>query len=330
MPRCRVRMTPASAICRIVDGCLARRHAGHAMNTQTSHASRFSLLPARRFGALLLAVIAAVGARRLRPRRNRRRDSRRFRRSPPPRRSRATSPSGTNSPAGWSPCSRSPSARASRASISAGVVRGRQPRAAGTDCSSRSTTARSRRRSTACARSWRRRRWRATAPPPRRGAPTGCRARTRCRSKSASAAPAPRPKRRRTSTPWRPRCAPPSSTSSFTRVVSPIDGRVEPRPRHPRQSRLGRPGRSHAADHRRVGRSDLRLVRRRRADVPALRRPRAPAAPDGKGEPADRDGARRRDRRSRTKARCSSSTTSSIPRRGRSAAARSSATPIVA
>ena len=50
--------------------------------------------------------------------------------------------------------------------------------------------------------------------------------RTRCRSRSASGAPAPRPRRPRTSMPSRPRCAPPSSISSSRTVVSPIDGRV--------------------------------------------------------------------------------------------------------
>ena len=61
----------------------------------------------------------------------------------------------------------------------------------------------------------------------------------------------------------------------FTRVTSPIDGRVGPRHRHRRQPGVERPRRGDAVDDRRLARSDLRLVRRRRADLPSLRRSRS-------------------------------------------------------
>ena len=154
-------------------------------------------------------------------------------------------------------------------------------------------------------------------------APIGWRPRTRCRSRSASAAPAPPPKRRRAST----RVA---AALRAARARSRVhQGRLadrrprQPRARHPRQPGVGRSGRSHAAHDGRVGRSDLRLVRRRRADVPALRRsrPRHGKRAGRARRPADPDGAGRRADASRTRARCSSSTTSSIRRPARSTAA---------
>ena len=63
----------------------------------------------------------------------------------------------------------------------------------------------------------------------------------------------------------------------FTRVTAPIDGRVGRAIVTAGQPGLERPGRGDAADHGRLARSDLRLVRRRRADLPAVRGRRAPA-----------------------------------------------------
>ena len=127
------------------------------------------------------------------------------------------------------------------------------------------------------------------------GAPNAWPPRTRCRSRSASAAPAPRPRRRRTSMPSRPRCAPRELDLEFTSVVSPIDGRVG-RALVTRGNLVsGGQGEATLLTTVVSRRSDLRRVRRRRADVPALRRPRrASTARARRGEPADPDGARRR------------------------------------
>ncbi len=56
----------------------------------------------------------------------------------------------------------------------------------------------------------------------------------------------------------------------FTRVTSPISGRVEPRAGDRRQPRVERSRRSDADDDRRVARSDSRALRRRRAHLPAI------------------------------------------------------------
>ena len=149
-------------------------------------------------------------------------------------------------------------------------------------------------------------------------------------SRSASAAPAPRPRRRPTSRRWRPCCAPPSSTWSFTRVVSPIAGRVSRA--LVTRGNLVSGGQGDATLLTTVVSLDpiyasfdadeqafLRYGDRVRQGRPTARgacrstwrSPTRPAFPLP-GQP------------------CSSSTTSSIPRRGRSAGARSSATPITA
>ena len=171
---------------------------------------------------------------------------------------------------------------------------------------------------------------RAIAPPPNCGAPIGCRPRTRCRSRSASAAPAPPPKRPRTSTPSPPRCAPPSSISS-----SPGSSRRSTAASAARSSRAAISSRA-ARAKRRCSRRSSPSIRSTPRSTPTSRRSCATATASASTARGPRAAICRfrwrwpTNRPFRTRARCSSSTTSSIRRPARSTAARSSATPIAA
>ncbi len=116
---------------------------------------------------------------------------------------------------------------------------------------------------------------------------------------------------------------------SFTKVVSPIDGRVSRA--LVTRGNLVSGGQGDATLLTTVVSLDP-IYASFDADEQAFLRygDRVRRQTDGRGEPADRHGARGRGRVPATRARWTSSTTSSIPRRARSAAARSSATPIVA
>ena len=102
-----------------------------------------------------------------------------------------------------------------------------------------------------------------------------------------------------------------------------------PRDRHRGQPGLERPGRSHAPDDRRLARSDLRVLRRRRADLPPLpgATRRSSLAPGRPGRStSDPHGARQRRGVPARGRDSTSSTTSSIRRPAPSAAAPCSAT----
>ena len=96
---------------------------------------------------------------------------------------------------------------------------------------------------------------------------------------------------------------------AFTQVQAPLAGRSGQRPRFGRRLRRGRTG-AHPARHDRLGGPRVRLLHRRRADVPALRFARAGRARGGRP--------RRRDGLSALPARSTSSTIASMPRPARS------------
>ena len=104
----------------------------------------------------------------------------------------------------------------------------------------------------------------------------------------------------------------------FTRVTAPISGRISRA--HVTQRQL-RHQRADPADHAGVARPDLRELRRRRAGVPASTRNRADGARPARPGASTRCWSDSPTRAAtRTRASWCSSTTSSIPRRARSAA----------
>ena len=249
------------------------------------------------------------------------------RRSPSPRPSPATSPNGTSSPAGSRRCNPSRSGRACPARLAVSFEEGAS--CARASCCSRSTTGRSRPRSIGCAPSWRRPR--ATARPRRLRAAARRAAGDRERD-VARGARAPRQRRREAGAQVAAVEAALRAAEldlEFTRVISPIDGRVGRA--IVTAGNLVSSGPGEATLLTTVVSLDpiYAVVRRRRADLPALRRsgPRRQARQRAPVGPADPDGAGRRATASRARARWTSSTTSSIRRPARSAAAPSSAIP---
>ena len=190
MPPCCLRRTFASAFCRIVGASSAGHSAG-----MFTHASRFQSTLRLALGGAVIASALALAV--VHPRADAGSGHHRSRRSPRPRPSRATSPSGTSSPAVSKPCNRSPSGRACPDSISTvsfeegSLVRQGQVLFELDDRPFQAQVASAARRAGAG------RGARATAPARSSAAPTGCRPRTPCRSRSASAAPAPPLKRPR-------------------------------------------------------------------------------------------------------------------------------------
>ena len=251
---------------------------------------------------------------------------RRRRRSPPPRPSPATSPSGTSSPAGSKPSRRSRSGRASPGYVSTSLPR-RRPRPPGQvlfQIDPRPFQAQVDRLRAELAR--------ADATDQRAGSELRRAERLSTRERDvARGARAPRLVAAEAA-------AQVAAIEAALRAAE-LEPRVHardradrrpgrPRHRHRRQPGVERSRRGHAAHDGRVARSDVRVVRRRRADVPALRRlAREESAPARGSRPADPDGAANDDAFPHEGS-CTSSTTSSIPRPARSAAARSSATPI--
>ena len=111
----------------------------------------------------------------------------------------------------------------------------------------------------------------------------------------------------------------------FTRVTAPIDGRVGRAIVTEGNLVSSGPGEATLLTTRRLARSDLRVVRRRRADVPPLRQPdaRRQARQRARRPLPIQHGARQRQGLPARRARWTSSTTRSIRRPARSADARS-------
>ena len=231
------------------------------------------------------------------------------RRSPSRRPSIAKSPSGTSSRADSRRLIPSKSGLASPATSPSVDVSPKARSSARAICCFRSIRDRSRPKSIACAPSSRARARPCSARRPSCSAPSGLRSRERDVAGRTRSAGGVRAGIHRAGGRRRSRAAGGGAESRVHARDLAHQRAREPRVCDRRQPRVERPGRSHAADDRRLARSHSRALRRRRARLPADTRRRRRSARTVATQSADSHGARHRARDSRERGRWTSSTT---------------------